>query len=92
MDNCVNSGFVKFDFKNVDGTFLCANDSLTNVNNVIDKLDQSLQTQSDIDGVKDNVYEHIPYKTLKTGCASKRRRPDALTEYMNNLWTGFFTN
>ena len=76
-------------------------EGLLRVNNIIDKLDQSLKTQGDIDMVydewcdfiRDEMYTSIPHKTIRAGIKSKKFRPgkpwwcDRLTELWSEVCT-----
>jgi len=58
--------------------------ALFQVNNVINKLEQSHRTQTDMDSIyedwcnviKQHMYSTIPYKTITVGIRNKNRRPD----------------
>ena len=73
FDENVKSGsFDKFDVRNVTDTLLSDPNALFQVNNVINKLEQSHRTQTDMDSmyedwcnvIKQHMYSTIPYKTI----------------------------
>ncbi|XP_060589316.1 uncharacterized protein LOC132744577 [Ruditapes philippinarum] len=94
--SCDNVSYDKFNLNMVPGDFLTGQDIIDQVNNVIENLEQGLQSQSDIDGlysewcsiIKHNMYKDVPYKTVSGVTVHKKFKhgkpwwsPD-----LTNLW------
>ncbi|XP_053403285.1 uncharacterized protein LOC128558364 [Mercenaria mercenaria] len=91
--------FDKFDVTDVPNTFLSDQESILNVNRVIEKLERSQQTQCDVDAifsnwceiVKNNMYKSLPFVKIGGKKVRKKRRPgkpwwsNTLTELWNDM-------
>lgn len=60
----------KFDFKNTPSICMCEQDTVTQLNNLINKMEQGLRTQNDVDNewcdlLNDRMYTHITYRSVK---------------------------
>ena len=88
LDENVKSGsFGKFDVRN----------ALFQVNNVINKLEQSQRTQTDMDSIyedwchviKQHMYSTVPYTTITVGIRNKKRRPGKpwWSHNLSNKWS-----
>jgi len=71
--------------------------ALFQVNNVINKLEQSHRTQTDMDSIyedwcnviKQHMYSTIPYKTINVDIRNKKRRPGKpwWSDHLSNKWS-----
>ena len=78
-------------------TFLSDPNALFQVNNVINKLEQSHRTPTDMDSIyedwchviKQHMYSTIPYKTITVGIRNKKRRPGKpwWSDNLSNKWS-----
>ena len=89
----------RFDLKSINEFFMSDASILEQVNATIADLEGGFRTQSNIDSaydswctiVKSEMYERLPYKSIKVGCNNKRRRVakpwwnDRLSELWNDM-------
>lgn len=91
------TSYDRFDLSNVNNYFMNSHSAVLQINNVIQKLEQGFRSQNDIDlvyedwcnVVKQNMYKDIPFKTIKSGCRNKKRKPGKSwwSENLTNLWS-----
>jgi len=80
--NSIEHGSIKFDLHSIPYSFLSSAHTVQLINGTIDKIEQGLQQQSDIDTiyddfcdiVKDDMHTFIPFKYVSYE-SSKRHRP-----------------
>ena len=82
-EECLNTtSYDKFDVSNVPYTFLSNKNVLHLVNETIIVLESTLRTQTDVDVaydnwcglVRDQMYNTLPYQTVKSGTRNKKRK------------------
>ena len=71
--------FIQIYMSNVTGSFMCNNESLSNIQEIINNLEQGIRNQSFIDSmysdwydiIKCNMYSSLPFKTVRPGCITE---------------------